>query len=154
LIHAGHDVVLVGRMAEEVRAHGLTLTDYEGGRWILPPEKTRYEMDARLLFDREAVLVTVKSTATAAAAAELAPVLPSGALVASLQNGVSNAAELRAGLPGRTVVAGMVPFNVLRQPQAHFHNGTSGAIELERASGACANLASALKEAGFAVRLS
>jgi 2-dehydropantoate 2-reductase len=153
LIEAGHDVVLVGRMAAEVAEHGLTLTDYLGLRLVLPPDRVRYVADAGALADRDAVLVTVKSAATAGAGRELAEVVPPGALVVSFQNGVGNADTLRAALPGRRVLAGMVPFNVLRQPRAHFHNGTSGPLELERKGGAGAELARALEEAGFGVVL-
>ena len=37
LIAAGQEVVLVGRLAREVKEHGLTLTDYTGARVALPP---------------------------------------------------------------------------------------------------------------------
>jgi len=153
LIAAGHDVVLVGRMGAEVAAHGLTLTDYQGYRQTLPPARVRYLETADSFGDREAVLVTVKSMATDEAGARLAPLLAPGAVVVSLQNGVGNPARLRAALPGRPVLAGMVPFNVVRQPEGHFHNGTSGPLELERASGAEAPLAAALADAGFQVVL-
>ena len=152
LIDAGHDVVLVGR-ASEVARHGLTLTDYEGRRWRVPPERARYEADAAALADRQVVLVTVKSPATAAAGAALQAVLPEGALVVSFQNGVGNADTLAAALPRCVVLAGMVPFNVVRQGEGRFHNGTSGPLELARAAGAEGPLACALREAGFAVAL-
>ncbi len=61
------------------------------------------------------VLVTVKSAQTAEAGAALAAVLPPGAVVVSLQNGVRNADILREALPGRHVLAAMVPFNVIRR---------------------------------------
>ncbi|HJZ88924.1 MAG TPA: 2-dehydropantoate 2-reductase [Polyangia bacterium] len=153
LIAAGHDLVLVGRLGAEIAAHGLTLTDYQGQRLVLPPEKVRYRADAAALRDREVVLVTVKSMATAEAAAQLARVLSSPVLVVSFQNGVSNVPTLRAALPACPVAAGMVPFNVLHQAQGHFHNGTSGPLELERTGGAEAELAEALGGAGFGVAL-
>src|SRR5512143_3763943 len=127
LVAAGHDVVLVGRLAAEIAEHGLSLTDYQGERIVL--SDVRYVADAAALADREVVLVTVKSTATAGAAAELARVLPAATTVVSFQNGIGNAAILRSALAGRDVVAGMVPFNVVRKQRGHFHNGTSGPLE-------------------------
>jgi 2-dehydropantoate 2-reductase len=144
LIAAGHDVVLVGRMAAEIAAHGLTLSDYQGERIVL--REVRYVDDAAALADCDVVLVTVKSTATREAGEALARVRPQ--VVVSFQNGVGNVEVLRAVLP--RVLAGMVPFNVVRRPNGHFHNGTSGPLELERG---CDELTQALRGAGFGVVL-
>jgi 2-dehydropantoate 2-reductase len=38
---------------------------------------------------------------------------------------------LRAGLPGRTVLTGMVPFNVVHRGPGAFHQGSEGALEVE-----------------------
>jgi 2-dehydropantoate 2-reductase len=135
---AGHDVVLVGR-----RKPPLTLSDYTGTQWTLPPLRS---VEAAALGDREAVLVTVKSAATQQAGQTLAPVLPKDALVLSLQNGVSNVKTLRAELPSHRVLAGMVPFNVLWKTDTHLHNGTSGPLEVERSA-----LSEVLRSAGFDV---
>jgi 2-dehydropantoate 2-reductase len=135
---AGHDVTLVGR-----RKPPTVLSDYTGATWSLPPLK---QVEPEALGDREAVLVTVKSAATAQAAQTLARVLPAQAIVASFQNGVTNVATLRSALPKHTVLAGMVPFNVLWRSDTHLHNGTSGPLELERSQ-----LASVLRSAGFEV---
>jgi 2-dehydropantoate 2-reductase len=150
LILAGHDVVLLGRPKPNLAQQGLTLTDYSGARWQVPPEKLLYTSDSGRLADREAVFVTVKSAATAEAGETLAKVLPPSAVVASFQNGVSNAPTLREKLPGHDVRAGMVPFNVLWKSETHLHNGTSGPLELEGSEGP---LSRALVEAGFEVVL-
>jgi 2-dehydropantoate 2-reductase len=135
---AGHDVVLVGR-----RKPPLTLSDYTGTQWTLPPLRS---VEPKALADRDAVLVTVKSAATQQAGLTLAPVLPKGAMVLSLQNGVSNVKTLRAALPEHRVLAGMVPFNVLWKTDTHLHNGTSGPLEVERSE-----LSAVLRSAGFEV---
>lgn len=153
LIAAGQEVILVGRMASEVKAHGLTLTDYTGARTGLAPAQVRYLDDARALANCDAVLVTVKGTATEEAGAALAPVVKPGAVVVSFQNGVTNADRLRAALPGRLLLAGMVPFNVVHKGSGLFHNGTSGPLELERGSPVTAELQQVLQQAGFAVVL-
>src|SRR5689334_2125962 len=112
LIAAGHDVVLVGRLGDEIRASGLELTDYAGGHVKLAPEEVRYVAEPAALAETSAVLVTVKSAATEDAARPLAPILPANVPVVSFQNGVSNPQRLRAVLPDHPVLAGMVPFNV------------------------------------------
>jgi 2-dehydropantoate 2-reductase len=45
---------------------------------------------------------------------------------------VGNAEVLRAALPGRTVLAGMVPFNVAERAPGHYHRGTGvGTLTVE-----------------------
>ncbi len=133
LAAAGADVVLVGR--ERVRATigdgGLRLTDYLGAdvRADAPFVVDRDGPGA--VHDADLVLVTVKSAATEQVAATLAPVLRDDAVVVSLQNGLSNADVLGAALPGRTVLAGMVPFNVVNLGGGAFHQGSEGAIEVQ-----------------------
>jgi 2-dehydropantoate 2-reductase len=59
-------------------------------------------------------------------------------VIVSLQNGVGNVAALRARLPGRKVLGGMVPFNVISLGEGRFHRSTSGAIAVEQDDGATA----------------
>ena len=137
LLAAGHDVVMVGRaaLAAELLEHGLHLTDYRGADVRVAKERVHMATDAAVLADRDVVLVTVKGGDTAATAQALAAVLPSGAVVVSLQNGVGNPAVLRAALlPERLVLAAMVPFNVVRKGAGAFHQGTSGALAVQDAS--------------------
>lgn len=132
LLAAGADVSLVGRarIGNELRAHGLTLTDYRNGRWQVPPADVRYVTDPGAPADADLVLVTVKSAATQSVADELKPVLRAGAIVVSFQNGLGNADALRATLPQHTVLAGMVPFNVMQPGPGAFHQGTGGELEV------------------------
>src|SRR6185503_2966925 len=53
------------------------------------------------------------------------------ATIVSLQNGVGNVALLREKLPGRRVLGGMVPFNVIALGEGRFHRATSGDIVVE-----------------------
>jgi 2-dehydropantoate 2-reductase len=135
LLAAGADVVLVGRLGDELAAHGLTLVDVDGTRTVLPAARLAHAADAAALADREIVLVTVKSTDTAAAGAVLAGVLAPGATVVSFQNGVSNPDLLRAALGTRRVVAGMVPWNVVRLGAGGFQQTTTGPVGIERGAG-------------------
>ncbi len=66
----------------------------------------------------------------------------------SLQNGVRNARVLAEGLPKHAVVAGMVPFNVVRPAPSHFHRATEGILMF----GPCPPLASACVAAGLAAQ--
>ena len=79
----------------------------------------------------EIVLVTVKSAQTAEAGAALARVLPDRGVVVSLQNGVRNAEILRTALPGRIVLAAMVPFNVVRREPGAYHRASAGALRID-----------------------
>lgn len=129
---AAIDVVLVGRKAaaDEITSHGLTISDGSGdgpSRSIhLPAGTIKCMTDPAALADADVVLVTVKSIHTEAAAATIARHARKDAVLISFQNGVSNADRLRSALPGRTVLAGMVPFNVVRLGNGRWHKATAG----------------------------
>jgi len=123
---AGADVRYVcrPRVQAALRAHGLLLTDRDGGRAELPAT-------ALQLLDEPAppaalVLLCVKSGATAEAARQLAAVLPAGTPVLSLQNGVANAELAAQAAPALKWLAGMVPFNVAELGPGQYHRGTWG----------------------------
>jgi 2-dehydropantoate 2-reductase len=136
LLAGGSEVVFVGRarMGGLLREHGVVLTHYNGGRWEAAAHRIEYATGAAAAATADLVLVTVKSAATAEAAAELAAVLPAGVPVISFQNGVRNAEVLRAALPNNPVLAGMVPFNVIERGPGAFHQGTGGELEVQRAA--------------------
>ena len=122
------------RIADEIRSHGLHLTSFEGWRELVGSPSLRIETDpARALAEATLILVTVKSDATAEMGRLLASHAPAGATVVSLQNGLDNAATLRSALPGRKVLAGMVPFNVVSLGNGRLHKGTSGGILIDEA---------------------
>ena len=140
LAAAGRSTLLLGRPAlgEEIRGHGLRITDLTGRDFrVEPGEYLHYTTEAVDLKDCDVVLVTTKSSDTEAAARSLAMVaLRPDATVISFQNGVSNARVLRSILntgdaAGPRVLAGMVPYNVVRNPRAHFHCGTTGKLMFE-----------------------
>jgi 2-dehydropantoate 2-reductase len=137
LAATGAPVTFVGRqrMADELAAHGLRLTDYLGADLRVAAADVRYETSPAAAAEADLVLVTVKSAATEAAAAELAEVLKPGAMVVSFQNGVRNGEVLRERLTDQVVVTGMVPFNVLNRGGGVFHQGTEGALDVQRHPG-------------------
>ncbi|MGW5188299.1 2-dehydropantoate 2-reductase [Kribbella sp. NPDC004138] len=132
LAATGTPVTFVGRprMAAELAANGLRLTDYLGAD--LRVEDVRFETTPSGAAGANLVLVTVKSAATEGAAAELAGVLKPGAVVVSFQNGIRNGELLRSRLTEQVVITGMVPFNVLNRGAGVFHQGTEGALDVQR----------------------
>jgi 2-dehydropantoate 2-reductase len=120
------------RVIQEIEGNGLRLTSFEGFDQKIAPSQLTLSEDAKILGDAGVVLVTVKSADTAEIAELIARHAPADAVVVSLQNGVGNVAVLRARLPGRRVLAGMVPFNVVAQGEGRFHRATSGDIVIER----------------------
>ena len=89
LARAGHRVTLIGRAAhvQAIEAHGLQLQQAGGVEAVRIAATT----DLEAVRDADLVLFCVKSTDTAAVAAQIAPLLKADALVLSLQNGVNNA---------------------------------------------------------------
>ena len=131
LLAAGAEVHFVGRprVLQALRAHGLTVTDLEGGRSQAAAAGLHlHEGVPASLSAPPLVLLCVKSGGTAAAAAQLAAVLPAGTLVLSLQNGVANAEVAAAAAPSLTWLPGMVPYNIAELGPGHFHRGTTGAL--------------------------
>ncbi|MFM0269840.1 2-dehydropantoate 2-reductase [Paraburkholderia aspalathi] len=135
LLAGGSDVSFIGRtrVADQLRNQGITLSRHDDSRWHAPSERIDVSTDAASAAAADLVLVTVKSAATPAAAAELANVLRPGTIVVSFQNGIGNADVLRAALPQHTVLEGMVPFNVVERGPGAFHQGSAGELEIRHA---------------------
>lgn len=137
LAAAGATVDMVGRprLAAEVGAYGLNLSDFRGADIRLAAGGVRYGADPAIAARADLVLVTVKSAATAEAGRDLAAVLKPGAIVVSFQNGLHNAQVLRTALPRHAVLTGMVPFNVIARGQGRFHQGSDGVLEADEHAG-------------------
>ncbi|NUQ19210.1 MAG: 2-dehydropantoate 2-reductase [Sphingomonas sp.] len=153
---AGLPVTFIGRqrIARDVDEHGLTLSDYSGWRAEIPPGDVDYRCGPEPLDEAEIIAVTVKSGDTAEAAAQIAKHATRGALVISLQNGVSNVDILEQGLSGRFEIArGMVPYNVAYLGQGRFHKGVAGDLQADRRNGT-RSLADAVAGSAAALKLS
>lgn len=133
LAATGATVRFIGRerFGKAIAAGGLRVTDYRGGDFWLEPGSVDYRTDMTALSDADMVLVTVKAADTENAAAAVAEHARPAAIVVSFQNGIGNEDILRAALPGRTVLAGMVPFNVVQLPGPTFKQATQGALDIE-----------------------
>jgi 2-dehydropantoate 2-reductase len=130
----GADVTLIGRprVLDEL-ARGVRTSELHGGTRDATPQLAT---SASAAGDADLVLVTVKSAATADAGRELAAVLPARATIVSLQNGVRNVPTLRDALPDHRVLAGMVPFNVVRRGAGSYHRASEGTLMFESADAA------------------
>jgi 2-dehydropantoate 2-reductase len=141
LAAGGRRVALLARprVIQEIERNGLRLTSFEGfDRNIAANQLTLSEAPG-VFADAAVVLVTVKSADTPEIAELIARHAPDDAVIVSLQNGVGNAAVLREHLPGRRVLAGMVPFNVVAPGEGRYHRATSGDIVIEQDDAGTAN---------------
>ncbi|MBZ9960661.1 MULTISPECIES: 2-dehydropantoate 2-reductase [unclassified Mesorhizobium] len=135
---AGRQVILLARPRIEaaLRQGGLRVSDLEGRDRGLERQALAVTTDpAAALPQADVILVTVKSGATREMAALIAAHAPPDAVVVSLQNGIDNADRLRAGVGGRPVLAGMVPFNVVQSADGELplrvHRASDGKVMIE-----------------------
>lgn len=133
LAYAGASVTLIGRprVLNEIREHGLTVSDYLGRNQKIQAESFTLGESAGLAAQSDLVLLCVKSAATVESAQLLAEVLPEGVPVISFQNGVGNANTMRNYLIKNPCIPGMVPFNVLARGDGKYHQGTEGKLVVQ-----------------------
>lgn len=142
LASAGRRVTLLvrPRIAAEIRAHGLTLTDLEGQAKSITTQDLTLSEDPSALAQASVVLVTVKTRDTGDVGRLIQQHTGEEVPVISLQNGVSNAHTLREALPGRDVRAGMVPYNVVPMGQGCYHRAVEGDTVIEAGPGGLAQI--------------
>ncbi len=148
--------MLLGRRAagaEAIARDGIAVAGPEESE-IVPVGATA---DPRGMADREALVVAVKSFATRDALAPLRGILAPHALIASVQNGIDNAADARAALPGYRVVGGSTMFGAIKLAEGHVRPVVvSGATIFERDDSAAPtsdDLAAAFVAAGLDARV-
>lgn len=162
LTASGATVVFVARgdRAQSLRARGLTVAALDGYRAEIAPERlvvaeTPAEA-ARFAGENPLVILATKAGATAEAAAAIGAAFPAGTALLSLQNGIDNAARIRAAAPHLMAIAGMVPFNVTLDGDADgrriARRTTSGDIHAEKHP-ALAPLAPIFAKAGLPLTL-
>lgn len=150
LAAAGERVTLVGRSrtTEPLALSGLTVTDLQGFKAHVTADlKPDYALQQISVASKlklacsnmgseasetTVVLLCVKGGATTAAAQEVADYCPAGTVIVSLQNGVENVARISKVAPHMTVLAGMVPYNVVMKSATHVHRATMGKIYIEQ----------------------
>ncbi|MBR0798734.1 2-dehydropantoate 2-reductase [Bradyrhizobium jicamae] len=151
LAASGRRVALLARprVIQEIAASGLRLTDVNGSTLTVPADQLTLSDIPSIFADAQIVLVTVKSADTGEMADLISRHAPADAVVISLQNGVGNLPLLRERLPGRIVLGGMVPFNVVALGEGRFHRSTSGDIVIAQDD---AGTAAKLSAPGLAIR--
>ena len=148
LADGGARVVFAARgRTLDALGRGLALSRYDGFKRELKPETYRAG-GAKALAECDVVLFCTKSGDTEAAARELSGSLKPGATVISLQNGVGNVDLLKSLLPDHEIVAGTVPFNVVRLSPNAVHCAMEGKV-LVGSSAASASLAHLAKASGL-----
>ncbi|MBN9243073.1 MAG: 2-dehydropantoate 2-reductase [Mesorhizobium sp.] len=131
---AGRKVTLLARPRIEraLRDGGLRVSDLDGRDRLADADAIAASTDPAVLTGADIVLVTVKSGATEDMARLIAKHARADATVVSLQNGIDNAARLKALVAGRPVLAGMVPFNVVQpadgEQPLHVHRASEGTV--------------------------
>ncbi|SOE18637.1 ketopantoate reductase [Hoeflea halophila] len=152
LAHGGAKVVFAarGRTLASIK-RGLSLSRYDGFKATLKPEQ--YESGgADSLGGCDVVLFCTKSGDTEAAALELSRSLKPGATIISLQNGVGNVELLKRLLANHEVVAGTVPFNVVRLSPNAVHCAMEGTV-LVGPSSASTSLTDLAKASGLKIQI-
>ena len=131
---SGLDVRFIGRasVGEMLRRDDLALSDHTGWSVRVPSAEVHFDTTADRLPEADLIVLTVKCTGLEIAARDIARHARPQAPVISLLNGVRPVPMLRRLLPGRRIIAGMVPFNVTSPAPAAWHRGSKGEVTLER----------------------
>ncbi|MFO1217339.1 MAG: 2-dehydropantoate 2-reductase [Burkholderiaceae bacterium] len=146
LAMAGHRVTLIGRQAHAQAIEQRGLHVHKGGAVHAVRVAASTVMSAAAGADL--VLFCVKSTDTAAAAAQLAPHLAPGALVLSLQNGVDNPPLIARATRARVVPTVVYVATAMPEPGVvrHFGRGDLVIGPLTAADAADAALQARLRD--------
>lgn len=130
---AGLNVSFIGRekIAADVAAHGMRLSDLEGWKARLAPGEAPFSTRPAALAKADLILLCVKSGGTAAAAKQIALHAKRKPAIISFQNGVSNVEMLKGLLPRHEVIQGVVPFNVAYNGEGRWHKGVAGTLVVE-----------------------
>lgn len=142
LLLAGRDAhfLIRPRLATELAAHGLTISDCSGRERKIDSGRLLLDTEPSVMATADLIFVTVKSVATAEIALQIAMHAKPGAVVVSFQNGIGNADTLREVCHDQTVLPGMVGFNVVHLSEGRFHQATTGALYLPPDNAALAAL--------------
>jgi 2-dehydropantoate 2-reductase len=131
---AGLPVHFIGRegFARDIRANGLTLSDFDGWQAAIAADEIDFACDAARLAEADIIALCVKSGATPDAAKQISEHGRPGTTVISFQNGISNVEVLERELGARfEIVRGMVPYNIAYLGEGRFHKGVAGSLWAE-----------------------
>lgn len=89
--------------------------------------------DATRLGDADIIFIATKATAIDKVITDIQANAAPNATIISLLNGLEPVRQLRNAFPNHTVLAGMVPFNVVWRSAHHLHQSSAGTLSLEYA---------------------
>ena len=131
--NVGDNAVLYMRhnMADRL-THGMTLTDYQNNRIVLPELSVRTSLDGREeAFDCDFLWLTVKCISVADAISDIKKVISPNTVILCCQNGLGSEKLVSAAFPNNVILRVMVPFNVVVESDDHFHRGSEGHLTIE-----------------------
>ena len=134
LLEQGLTVDFIGRerMFNQIKEHGLTVTDWQGKNQHFDLAKDfNFSCNNSPLSDADFVFVAVKSGDTEQAAQLLAETIKENVVVVSFQNGLTNGEILQKYLPQHKVLSAIVGFNVINKGGGHFHCASEGEVAIE-----------------------
>ncbi|MGF1447936.1 MAG: 2-dehydropantoate 2-reductase [Opitutales bacterium] len=127
LARAGEDVHFLCRSDyAQVRAHGLRVTRIDADTEDFALERPKVYSNSQDIGPCDLVVIATKTTANDALPALLEPLLQSGTVLLSLQNGMGNLEFLQAHFPGRRIVMGLCFVCVNRTAPGVFENTLPG----------------------------
>ena len=121
--------------AAEIRAHGLTLTDFGGFAQRISADELTISEDAACLAGADIILVRAGAVEMASLGAEIAAQVTSAACVVPLASDPECIDVLQPFLPAQDLRAGMVAFQVVAMGQGCFHRETSGEVFIAAGAG-------------------
>lgn len=130
---AGHEVHLHARSsAASLRQDGLTLEDAHGRR--RPPIAGVHET-TETIGGCDLVIVTIKSTVNRLLPGLVAPLMRSGTVLLTLQNGMGNVETLQGLVPEERLVAGLCFVCINRMPDGVVRSSLAGHVRLASCRG-------------------
>ncbi|MED7789592.1 2-dehydropantoate 2-reductase [Francisella sp. 19X1-34] len=134
LLSSGYNVTFIGRprVKENIERNGLKITNLKKSNTYIDKDSIRVEVEPeKILKKAHIIFITVKSKDTFEVAKSINDYASSGALIISLQNGINNIKLLKENILDKTILTGIVSFNIVHQQNGHYHCGTEGTIILE-----------------------
>jgi len=129
LIHAGHNVVFLGREKQKkAMSDGLVFSALDGTSAEVKALKF-YDAATSSTFD--IIWLSVKCTAVESCVKELQELVNEDSIIVCCQNGFGSDVVVRSALPQVTILNATVGFNVAQNAPNHLHRSTDGRLVVE-----------------------
>ena len=128
------DVTLLGRpdFLDPIAESGLTIETRNDDPLHVRAEALTLSTSPTAVRDADVVLVCTKSGSTASVTSAILPHLPDDAVIIGMQNGLHAADAIRDGVSHHLVLAGMVPYNIVRTGPSSFLQASAGTVMINR----------------------